>query len=160
MRIGQGIDTHQLVEGIPLVIGGVSIPFSKGSKGHSDGDTLLHALVDALLGAAAEGDIGSHFPSSDPKWKSADSRIFVKHAMEILSSRKFVVENVDCTIILQEPVLKPHIPMMRRNIAELLEIPLESVSVKATTTDHLGFIGRGEGIAATVMILLERSTDF
>ncbi len=158
MRIGQGIDVHQLVEGVPLVIGGVTVPYPKGPKGHSDGDPLLHALVDALLGAIAQGDIGTHFPSTDPKWKSADSRVFLHHAMNLVKSKGFMVSNADCTILLQQPVLKSYIPDMRQNIADILQINLEIVSVKATTTDHLGFIGQGDGIAAMATVLLEKTT--
>ncbi len=155
MRIGQGIDTHQLAEGIPLIIGGVTIPYPRGSKGHSDGDPLLHALVDALLGAIAEGDIGTHFPSSDPRWKVANSRIFITHAMSLVKSRGFSVVNADCTVLLQQPALKPYIPEMREIIAGFLNVDTTRISVKATTTDHLGFIGRGEGIAAMVSVALE-----
>jgi len=155
-RIGSGIDYHQLKTGVPLIIGGVSIPFAKGSKGHSDGDVLFHAVVDAILGALALGDIGEHFPSDNSKWKDANSRLFLEHTYKLIKDNGFSVENVDTTIILQKPVLKPHIQEMRENMAAVLSADLNQISIKATSTDRLGFIGRGEGIAATTTVLLKK----
>jgi len=154
--IGNGIDVHQLEESIPLVIGGVSIPSSKGSRGHSDGDVLFHAIVDAILGSLALGDIGKHFPSDNPRWKNADSRIFLEHACKLMGEKGYSVENIDATVILQVPVLNPHIQKMRENIATVLSVDLDQISVKATTTDKLGFIGKGEGIAATASALIKK----
>ena len=155
-RIGNGIDSHKLEEGILLVIGGVSIPFPKGSKGHSDGDVLFHAIVDAILGSLSLGDIGKHFPSDNPHWKDADSRLFLEHAYKLMDEKGYSVENIDATIILEEPVLNPHILQMRKNIAIILSTDLNQISVKATTTDKLGFIGKGDGIAATASVLIKK----
>ncbi len=154
-RIGQGFDAHQLVKGVDLIIGGVNIPSEKGSKGHSDGDVLLHAIVDSLLGALSLGDIGQHFPSSDPKWKNADSSDFVKYAFNLVQDNGYCVNNLDSTIILQSPHLNRYIHEMKTNIAIMLSIDISNVSVKATTTDYLGFTGRGDGVAATSTILLK-----
>ena len=153
-RIGYGIDAHQLKTGIPLIIGGVSIPFSKGSKGHSDGDVLFHAIVDAILGSLALGDIGQHFPSDDARWRGADSRKFLDHAFILMTEKRFSIENIDATIILQDPKLTPHILQMRQNISGILSVGLDQISVKATTTDKMGFIGKGEGLAATAVVLI------
>jgi 2-C-methyl-D-erythritol 2,4-cyclodiphosphate synthase len=153
-RIGQGVDVHQLVAGTPLIIGGVSIPYPKGSKGHSDGDVLYHAIVDAILGALAMGDIGQHFPSDDERWKDIQSREFLEHAQYLMQEKGYATVNIDATVILQKPGLSSYIPEMRRNIARVLSISIDSVSVKATTTDHLGFIGTEDGIAATAIVLL------
>ena len=158
-RIGQGIDTHQLKECTPLVIGGVSIPFHKGAKGHSDGDVLFHAIVDALLGSICEGDIGSHFPSNDEKWKDANSKSFLIHANQLVSENGFKINNVDSTIILQEPHVSPFIPEMRHNISQILNTDIKNISVKATTTDHLGFIGSGNGISATSIVMLKKINE-
>lgn len=155
-RIGQGFDAHRLTEGCNLVIGGVKIPWEKGSEGHSDGDTLMHAIVDALLGAVSQGDIGIHFPSSDNRWKDADSGVFLKHAFNLVKAAGFSISNIDSTVILQEPRLKDAIPRMRCNIAKLLHLDLDQVSVKATTTDFMGFTGRSEGIAASAVVLLQQ----
>ena len=154
-RIGQGFDAHQLVEGHPLIIAGVDIPYTKGSKGHSDGDVLYHAIVDALLGALALGDIGQHFPSSDKKWKNAQSSLFVEHAVKLLQSKGHCIANIDATIILQKPYLVKYILDMKSNISTLLSIVTNNVSIKATTTDYLGFIGRSDGIAASAIVLLK-----
>ncbi|MBC8214431.1 MAG: 2-C-methyl-D-erythritol 2,4-cyclodiphosphate synthase [Candidatus Marinimicrobia bacterium] len=156
-KIGNGCDIHQLAEGYRLIIGGIHIPFEKGSKGHSDGDVLIHAIVDALLGAVAEGDIGAHFPSNDDKWKNADSRIFLEHAHKIVTKKGFQISNLDCTIILQTPKLSTFISKIRKNISEILDLSLDNISIKATTTDYLGFIGRGEGIASLATCLLNRN---
>ena len=153
-RIGQGVDTHQLVDGYALVIGGVSIPFEKGSKGHSDGDVLLHAIVDALLGSISLGDIGQHFPSSDDRWKDANSSVFLSHTYSLLNEARYKIQNIDATVTLQEPHISEYIPQMRTNIATILQMDKGSVSVKATTSDHLGYCGRGEGISATAIALV------
>ena len=153
-RIGYGIDAHQLEAGTHLVIGGISIPFSKRSKGHSDGDVLFHAIVDAILGSLALGDIGQHFPSDEARWKDANSKKFLDHVFRLLTEKKFSIENVDATIILQYPRLTSHILQMRKNIADILSVDLDRISVKATTTDRMGFIGKGEGIAATAVVLI------
>jgi len=155
-RIGSGIDFHQLEEGIPLIIGGITIPFLKGSKGHSDGDVLFHAVVDAILGALSMGDIGKHFPSDNPEWKDVDSQIFLQHARKLMINNGYTIENIDANIILQEPVLAPHILQIRKNTASILSVTLDQISVKATTTDKLGFIGKGEGVGATVAVLLKK----
>jgi len=155
-RIGNGIDIHQLEEGIPLIIGGVPIPFQKGSKGHSDGDVLFHAIVDAILGSLSLGDIGKYFPSDNSKWKNADSRIFLEHVFKLINEKGYSIENIDATIILQEPILNPHILQMREKIASILSADLDQISVKATTTDKLGFIGKSEGIAATASVLIKK----
>ena len=158
-RIGQGFDTHQLELGTPLIIGGVSIPFQKGSKGHSDGDVLFHAIVDALLGAISEGDIGSHFPSNDTRWKDAESKTFLSHAHSLVNSYGYEINNIDSTIILQEPPISSYIPEMKINISKILNVELKNISVKATTTDNLGFIGKGEGISASSIVLLKEKNE-
>ena len=157
MRIGHGYDVHRLVEGRKLILGGVDIPYEKGLLGHSDADVLLHALMDALLGAAALGDIGMHFPDTDERYRGADSMELLRVVASMLFERGFVVENVDCTILAQRPKLAPHIPQMRENMAEALGIAPERVSVKATTEEGLGFTGEGLGIAAhAVALILEK----
>ena len=155
MRIGQGFDVHRLVTGRKLVVGGVEIAHDKGLLGHSDADVLLHAICDALLGAAALGDIGRHFPDSDPRYKGIDSRALLRHVAALLKERKLSVSNVDATIIAQAPRMAPHIPKMVANIAADLGIDGGRVNVKATTTEELGFTGRGEGIAAQAVCLVE-----
>ena len=155
MRIGQGFDAHALVAGRPLIIGGVSIPYERGLAGHSDADVLLHALCDALLGAAALGDIGQHFPDTDPAYRGADSRWLLREVVALLEKNHFHVANVDTTIIAQAPKMTPYIPVMVANIAADLAIPRERVNVKAKTTEWLGFAGRGEGIAAEAIALIE-----
>ena len=153
MKIGQGFDVHALVAGRKLVIGGVPIAHHKGLEGHSDADVLLHAICDALLGAAALGDIGRHFPDHDEKYRNADSRALLRSVREL--TRKYRIVNVDATILAQAPGMAPHIPEMAKNIAADLEIALDAVNVKATTTEGLGFTGRGEGIAAQAVVLIE-----
>ena len=155
-RIGQGVDTHQLVDGHALVIGGVTIPFDKGSKGHSDGDVLLHAIVDALLGAISMGDIGHHFPSSDNRWKDTNSSVFLTHTYSLLSDAGYKIQNIDATITLQKPHICEYIPQMKTNIVTILHLDEDSVSVKATTSDHLGYCGRGEGISAAAIALVSK----
>ena len=154
IRIGNGFDVHRLVEGRDLWICGVKIPYVKGLLGHSDADVALHALSDALLGAAALGDIGKHFPDTDPKWKGADSRMLLREIVAILAREGFAPSNVDVTIIAQAPKMLPHIPQMRANVAADLSLPLDRVSIKATTTEKLGFTGRAEGIAAQASALI------
>lgn len=154
MRIGQGFDVHQLVEGRRLVIGGVDIPFEKGLLGHSDADVLLHAICDALLGAAALGDIGRHFADTDAKYKNIDSRILLREVLRLVNNAGYRVGNVDATIIAQAPKMAPHIAGMVANIAADLQVPMSAVNVKATTTEMLGFTGRGEGIAVEAVALL------
>lgn len=155
MRVGQGFDVHALVPGRRLVIGGVEIPHERGLLGHSDADVLLHAICDALLGAAALGDIGRHFPDSDPRYQGIDSRELLRHVAGLLASRGFRVANLDATIIAQAPRMAPHIPAMVANIAADIGVDAGAVNVKATTTESLGFTGRGEGIAAQAICLIE-----
>ena len=155
MRIGQGFDVHALVTGRALIIGGVTIPFEKGLDGHSDADVLLHAVCDALLGAAALGDIGRHFPDTDARYKGADSRVLLRGVAKLLRDSGFLVVNLDSTIIAQAPKMAPHIPAMIANIAADLGIDRGRVNVKAKTTERLGFTGRGEGIAAEAIALVE-----
>lgn len=154
IRIGTGFDVHQLVAGRPLVMGGVTIPFELGLLGHSDADVLLHAIADALLGAAALGDIGKHFPDTDVAYKGADSRALLRSVVQRLREAGWRVGNVDATIIAQAPKMAPHIASMRANIAADCGVPVDCISVKATTTERLGFTGRGEGIAAQASALL------
>ncbi|MEH6563157.1 MAG: 2-C-methyl-D-erythritol 2,4-cyclodiphosphate synthase [Marinobacter sp.] len=155
MRIGQGFDVHAFGEGEAVILGGVSIPYSQGLKAHSDGDVLLHALADALLGAVALGDIGHLFPDTSNEWAGADSRDLLRRVMARVAEEGFGVLNVDTTIIAQAPKMAPHIEAMRLNISEDLGIPASRVSVKATTSEKLGFTGRGEGIACQAVCLLE-----
>lgn len=155
MRIGHGYDVHRLVEGRRLILGGVDIPYEKGLLGHSDADVLLHAISDALLGAAALGDIGKHFPDTDPRYEGADSLQLLQEVGKLVNQAGYVVSNIDATILCQAPKLAPHIPAMRANIAGALNLALDKVSVKATTEEHLGFTGQGQGIAAHAVTLLE-----
>lgn len=156
MRIGHGYDVHKLVEGRDLILGGVKIPYEKGLLGHSDADILLHAVTDALLGAAALGDIGKLFPDTDMQYKGADSVLLMKTAYEAVKSKGYVAENIDATILCQRPKLRPHIDTMRENIASALGMDIDCVSVKATTEEGLGFTGSGEGIAVHSVCLLEK----
>ena len=155
MRIGHGYDVHRLVVGRDLILGGVNIPFEKGLLGHSDADVLTHAVMDALLGAAALGDIGKHFPDSDPAYKGADSLMLAREVAMLLWVKNYRIGNVDATILAQAPKLAPHIPQIRENLAKALIIPVDAVSIKATTEEGLGFTGTGEGIAAHAVCLLE-----
>ncbi len=155
LKTGLGIDVHAFTAGDGLVLGGVQVPYQRSISGHSDGDVVIHAIVDALLGAVGAGDIGSHFPSSDPRWQGADSRLFLREAGNILKRAGATLNNVDCTVILQEPALAPHIPQMIKLLAADLEVDASQVSIKATTTDHLGFTGRGEGIGALAVAMVE-----
>jgi 2-C-methyl-D-erythritol 2,4-cyclodiphosphate synthase len=154
MRIGNGFDTHALVPGRKLVLGGVTIPFERGLEGHSDADVLLHAICDAILGALALGDLGTHFPDDDPRWKGVDSRVLLRDVARLSREHGYVVGNVDSTIIAQAPRLSTHVTAMVANIAADLACDAACVSVKATTTERLGFAGRGEGIAALATVLL------
>ena len=154
MRIGQGYDIHALVAGRALIIGGVTIPHDKGLQGHSDADVLLHAICDALIGAAALGDIGKHFPDTDPRYKGADSRVLLRAVVQLLHRNLYRIVNVDCTVIAQAPKLAPYIEAMRRNIADDLDIAFEDINVKAKTAEHLGSLGRKEGIAAQAVALI------
>lgn len=154
MRIGMGYDVHRLTEGRKLVMGGVEIPYEKGLLGHSDADVLLHAIMDALLGAAALGDIGKHFPDTDPAYKGVSSVKLLEHVGALLEENLFLIENIDATIIAQAPKMRPHIDAMRENIAQALGITVEQVNVKATTEEGLGFTGAGEGISAQAICLL------
>lgn len=158
-RIGQGYDVHRLTEGRPLILGGVAIPWEKGLLGHSDADVLLHALMDALLGAAALGDIGKHFPDSDPAYKGISSLTLLEKVGDLLGEKGFVVENIDSTIIAQAPKMRPYIDTMRENIAGALGMESDFVSVKATTEEGMGFTGAGEGISAQAVCLLTSPFD-
>ena len=153
-RIGHGFDAHPLAEGYELVLGGVAIPYARGLAGHSDGDVLLHAIASALLGALGLGDLGAHFPSSDPRWKGAASASFVRHALALARERGYALGNLDATVIAERPRLAPYQAAMRNCVAELLGASDADVNVKVTSTDALGAIGRGEGIAAHVVVLL------
>lgn len=154
IRIGQGFDIHQLVEGRDLIIGGVTIPYEKGLLGHSDADVLLHAICDALLGAAALGDIGKHFSDSDPRYKDIDSRVLLRNVYSLLKNKGYKVINIDATIIAQTPKMAPHIPAMINNIAQDLQTQTEQINIKAKTAEHLGSLGRKEGIMAEVVCLI------
>jgi len=156
MRVGFGIDVHAFGPGDAVVLGGVRIPHSRGVVAHSDGDVLLHALVDALLGAAALGDIGEHFPDSDPRWRNAPSQQFVTATLELLERRCWRIVNVDLTLLAQQPRLSPWKEQIRHSIATLLKVSLGDVSLKATTTEHLGFVGRNEGLAAMATVLIDQ----
>lgn len=155
MRIGNGYDVHKLVEGRKLILGGVDVPYEKGLLGHSDADVLIHAIMDALLGACALGDIGKLFPDSDAEFKDISSILLLKKVAEVLKRENYTIINIDSIVAAQKPKLAPYIQEMRSNIANALEIPVDCVSVKATTTEHLGFEGRGEGISSYAACLLE-----
>lgn len=156
IRIGHGYDVHKLVEGRKCILGGVDIPYEKGLLGHSDADVLLHAISDALLGAAALGDIGKHFPDTDAAYKNADSLVLLSRVNEIINQAGYKVSNIDSTVIAQAPKLAPHIEKMRKNIANALLTELDAISVKATTEERLGFTGRGEGISAHAVCIIEK----
>jgi len=160
VRIGMGYDVHKLVEERDLIIGGVKIPYEKGLLGHSDADVLLHAISDALLGAAALGDIGKHFPDTDPKYKGADSLMLLAEVGRLIENECYIIENIDAIIIAQAPKMRPHIDIMRRNIADALSIDISQVNVKATTEEGLGFTGSGEGISAQAVCLLNSPREF
>ena len=154
MRIGQGYDVHKLVEGRDLILGGVTVPYEKGLLGHSDADVLVHAVMDALLGAAALGDIGQHFPDTDPKYKGISSIALLKEVGALLEAEGYVIENIDATIIAQRPKMAPHIPKMRANVAKALGIEESQINIKATTEEGLGFTGTGEGISSQAICAL------
>ncbi len=157
MRVGIGFDAHPLTEGRPLVLGGVEVPFQRGLAGHSDGDVLVHAIMDALLGAAGLGDKGVHFPSSDPTYKNISSLLLLTRVAQLVSKESWRIVNVDATMLAQRPILGPFIKNMKNKIGAALSIPESVVSIKATTTDHLGFVGREEGMAAYAVALLEET---
>lgn len=160
MRVGLGYDVHKLTEGRALILGGVNIPYEKGLLGHSDADVLVHAIMDALLGAAALGDIGKHFPDSDERYKGISSILLLEHVGKLLEEHLYVIENIDATIIAQKPKMLPHIAVMRENIARALQIEVDQVNVKATTEEGLGFTGSGEGISSQAICAIEKITNF
>lgn len=153
-RTGFGFDVHAFAEGRKLIIGGIEIPYERGLEGHSDADVLLHAICDAMLGALALGDIGIHFPNTDERWKDADSKILLKHVNDLINSKGFEVGNLDCVLAMQLPKISPYSEMIRKKIAEILQIELDQISVKATTTEKLGFVGRNEGVVSFATVLL------
>ena len=155
MRVGHGYDVHRLIEGRDLILGGVKIPYEKGLLGHSDADVLTHAVMDALLGAAALGDIGKHFPDTDPAYKGADSLKLAEHVAALLTEKGYLIGNIDATVIAQAPKLAPHIPTMKQNLARALGCDADCINVKATTEEHLGFTGQGLGIAAHAVCLIQ-----
>ena len=157
IRIGHGLDVHAFGDGDHVMLGGVRVPHARGIVAHSDGDVVIHALCDALLGALALGDIGRHFPPSDPQWKGADSRAFLRHCEALLRERGWVLGNADITVICERPKIGPHAAAMQANLAEDLRVAADAISIKATTTETLGFTGRGEGIAAQAVCLLVRA---
>ncbi len=157
IRVGTGYDVHALAEGLPLWLGGVLVPHSHGLVGHSDADVLLHAICDALLGAAALGDIGKHFPDTDPQYRGISSLKLLAHVGTLLAANGYTIGNIDSTLVAQKPKVAAYIPQMRQNIADTLDLDVERVSVKATTTEHLGFEGRMEGISAQAIALIEHS---
>lgn len=160
MRIGMGYDVHKLVEGRKLILGGVEIPYEKGLLGHSDADVLLHAIMDALLGAAALGDIGKHFPDTDPAYKGISSIRLLEHVANLLEEHQFLIENIDATIIAQRPKMRPYIDTMCENIAKALKIEADQINVKATTEEGLGFTGSGEGISSQAICMLEKVMNY
>ncbi|MEK3888973.1 2-C-methyl-D-erythritol 2,4-cyclodiphosphate synthase [Bacillus sp. FSL K6-3431] len=157
LRVGQGFDVHKFAENRPLIIGGIEIPYEKGLIGHSDADVLLHTVADACLGAIGEGDIGRHFPDTDPNFKDADSAELLRHVWNLVKEKGYVLSNIDCTIMAEKPKMAPHIEKICVRISELLEADRGQVNVKATTTERLGFVGREEGIAALAVVLLQKS---
>lgn len=160
MRVGMGYDVHRLVEGRDLILGGVKIPYEKGLLGHSDADVLLHAIMDALLGAAALGDIGKHFPDTDEKYKGISSIALLEHVGKLLDDKLYIIENIDATIIAQKPKMLPYIDEMRANIAAALHVDTNQINVKATTEEGLGFTGTGEGISSHAVCLIEKITNY
>lgn len=159
MRVGSGVDFHQLVEGRDLWIGGVKVPHIKGALGHSDADVLLHAICDALLGALCLGDIGVHFPDTSNEFKNIDSKILLKRTFDLISAKGYFVVNIDSTLCLEAPKIKPYIPLMQKAISEILGIELTDISIKATTTEKMGFVGREEGLIAYATALLDKKRD-
>ena len=157
VRVGHGYDVHKLIEGRPLVLGGVEIPFSKGLEGHSDADVILHAVCDALLGSLALGDIGVHFPDSDPQFKDIRSLELLRRVAEMVKEKGYFIGNIDVTLVAEQPKIAGHIPQMQENIARTATIKTDRVSIKATTTEGLGFVGRGEGVASHAVVLVEKT---
>lgn len=160
MRVGMGYDVHKLVEGRDLILGGEKIPYEKGLLGHSDADVLLHAIMDALLGAAALGDIGKHFPDTDPAYKGISSVKLLEHVGSLLDKKGYIIENIDATIIAQRPKMRPHIDHMCENIAKALKISVDQINIKATTEEGLGFTGNGEGISSQAICAVEKITNY
>lgn len=160
MRVGIGLDSHRFVEGRALILGGVDVPYERGLEGHSDADVLSHAIVDAVLGALALGDIGGHFSDSDPRWRGADSRVFLREAVKLAREAGFGIGNVDATVVIEAPRLAPHVEEIRSSLADTLGVDATSVSVKATTAERMGAIGRGEGVACTAIVCLIASEEF
>ncbi|HLU22569.1 MAG TPA: 2-C-methyl-D-erythritol 2,4-cyclodiphosphate synthase [Bacillaceae bacterium] len=158
-RVGNGFDVHAFAEDRPLIIGGIEIPYEKGLIGHSDADVLLHTVADACLGAIGEGDIGRHFPDTDPNFKDADSAKLLQHVWKLVRNKGYKLVNIDCIVMAQKPKMAPHIEKMQERIAELLEAGMEQVNVKATTTERLGFVGREEGIASQAVVLLQKENE-
>jgi 2-C-methyl-D-erythritol 2,4-cyclodiphosphate synthase len=158
-RVGHGFDAHRLVEGRPLILGGIHVPFERGGLGHSDADALAHAISDALLGAAALGDLGGHFPDSDPQWKDANSIVLLEACAQRLRAAGYAIVNIDATIVVDRPKLAPYIGAMRENLATRLQLPLECVSVKAKTSEGMGYTGDGTGVAAYAVASIERMSD-
>lgn len=155
IRIGYGIDYHQLQEGLPFWIGGIEVPHTKGALGHSDADVLLHAICDALLGALALGDIGKHFPDTDPQYKGIDSKILLQRTYDLIKEKGYSIINIDSSLCLEKPKIKPHISAMQETIAKILNIGIDDISIKATTTEKMGFVGREEGVTAHAVVLLQ-----
>jgi len=158
MRIGQGYDSHKLVKGRPLILGGVNIPHETGLLGHSDADCLVHAIIDAIIGALGKGDIGKHFPDSDAKYKDIDSLILLKETKKLLDEEGYEILNIDSTVIIEKPKLSPYIGQMRKNIAGILGIPQDNVNVKAKSNEGMGFVGRGEGVIAEAVVLIGKKS--
>ena len=156
IKVGFGYDVHQLAENHDFSIGGVKIPYHKGAVGHSDADVLIHAICDAILGAAGIGDIGTHFPDTDPQYKGIDSKILLKEVMEKVNKRGFFIGNIDATICLEKPKLKPHIPSMQQTMAGILNMKTDDLSIKATTSEKMGFVGREDGVAAYAVVLIQK----
>ncbi|WP_099468581.1 2-C-methyl-D-erythritol 2,4-cyclodiphosphate synthase [Konateibacter massiliensis] len=160
MRIGMGYDVHKLIEGRDLILGGVTVPYEKGLLGHSDADVIVHAIMDSILGAAALGDIGKHFPDTDPTYKGASSIVLLERVAELIEEKMYIIENIDATIIAQKPKLLGYIPQMVENVANALKIPVGSVNIKATTEEGLGFTGSGQGISAHAICALNTVADY
>ncbi|MBL7136835.1 MAG: 2-C-methyl-D-erythritol 2,4-cyclodiphosphate synthase [Candidatus Marinimicrobia bacterium] len=156
IRVGHGIDAHRFVKGRPLILGGIEIPFEKGLKGHSDADVVIHSIIDALLGAAALDDIGTHFPNTEPQYQNISSGILLKKTLSLIRKHSYHIGNIDVTIISQEPKVRPFIPQMRQNISSILGLPIEKISIKATTTEKMGFTGRKEGILSSATALIRK----
>ena len=156
IRVGFGFDVHQLKDGLDFWLGGIIVPHTKGGVGHSDADVLIHAICDAILGAAGIGDIGTHFPDTDPQYKGIDSKILLKEVMEKVNKRGFFIGNIDATICLEKPKLKPHIPSMQQTMAGILNMKTDDLSIKATTSEKMGFVGREDGVAAYAVVLIQK----